>query len=48
MRVVPVQKWRLDAELTAAADGYISQSTMVWGPGGEPVALSRQSMVVFG
>lgn len=30
--------YRLDAELVV----------MVWGPGGEPVALSRQSMVVFG
>jgi acyl-CoA thioesterase len=40
--------WQLHMELTAAKDGYTSQSVMVWGPGGEPVALSRQSMVVFG
>jgi hypothetical protein len=40
--------FRLDATLVAAGDGYTSQSVMVWGPGGEPVALSRQSMVVFG
>jgi acyl-CoA thioesterase len=40
--------WRLDAELLAALDGYTSQSCMLWGPGGVPVALSRQSMVVFG
>ncbi len=40
--------WRVDADLTAAADGYTSQSVMLWGPGGEAVALSRQSMVVFG
>lgn len=40
--------WRIDAQLAAAGDGYTSQSVMVWGPGGEPVAMSRQSMVVFG
>lgn len=39
--------WRVDAELIAARDGYTNQSVMLWGPGGEPVALSRQSMVVF-
>ncbi len=40
--------WRIDAALLAAHDGYTSQSMMLWGPHGEPVALSRQSMVVFG
>jgi acyl-CoA thioesterase len=40
--------WRVDAELVFAGDGYTSQSAMIWGPGGVPVALSRQSMVVFG
>jgi acyl-CoA thioesterase len=45
---LPLQGWRMDAELTAAQDGYTSQTGMVWGPGGEAVALSRQSMVVFG
>ena len=40
--------WRIDATLAAARDGYTSQSVMVWGPGGEPIAMSRQSMVVFG
>jgi len=40
--------WRLDVEIVAGQDGYTSQSVMVWGPGGEPVALSRQSMVIFG
>jgi acyl-coenzyme A thioesterase PaaI-like protein len=42
------ERWRIDAYLASAMDGYTSQSVMVWGPGGEPVALSRQSMVVFG
>jgi acyl-CoA thioesterase len=45
---LPLTGWRLDAELTAGRDGYTSQSVMVWGPGGEPVALSRQCMVIFG
>ncbi len=40
--------WRVDAQLMAARDGYTNQSVMLWGPRGEPVALSRQSMVVFG
>lgn len=44
----PMQGFRVDAELVAAADGYTSQSCFVWGPAGEPVALSRQAMVVFG
>jgi hypothetical protein len=45
---LPLQGWRVDADLTAGADGYTSQSVMLWGPSSEPVALSRQSMVVFG
>lgn len=45
---LPLAGWRVDAQLVAARDGYTSQSVMLWGPGGVPVALSRQSMVVFG
>lgn len=45
---LPLPGWRVDAQLIAASDGYTNQSVMVWGPGGIPVALSRQSMVVFG
>jgi hypothetical protein len=47
-RGLPLNGWRIDAQLQAAEDGYTSQQVMLWGPGGEPVALSRQSMVVFG
>jgi acyl-CoA thioesterase len=47
-RGLPLQGWRIDAELQAAQDGYTSQQVMLWGPNGEPIALSRQSMVVFG
>ena len=43
-----MDNWRVDANLIAARDGYTNQSVMLWGPHGEPVALSRQSMVVFG
>ena len=47
-RGLPLNNWRIDAQLQAAQDGYTSQQVMLWGPGGQPVALSRQSMVVFG
>jgi acyl-coenzyme A thioesterase PaaI-like protein len=40
--------WRVDVSMNLAADGYTGQSVMLWGPGGVPVATSRQSMVVFG
>ncbi|HZP12572.1 MAG TPA: thioesterase family protein [Nevskiaceae bacterium] len=43
----PLTGWRLDVEVVAARDGYTSQSVMVWTPGGELGAISRQSMVVF-
>ena len=45
---LPLQGWRMDAELCAARDGYTSQSGLLWGSGGRAVALSRQNMVVFG
>jgi len=43
-----LDRWRVDATLAAARDGYTSQSLVLWAPGGQPVALGRQSMVVFG
>jgi len=45
---LPLDGWRLDAKMTAAHSGYINQSLILWGPGGVPVALGRQTMVVFG
>jgi acyl-coenzyme A thioesterase PaaI-like protein len=45
---LPLEGWRIDAMMTAAHSGYINQSLMLWGPGGVPVALGRQTMVVFG
>jgi acyl-CoA thioesterase len=48
VRHFPLEGWRVDAELIAARDGYTSQSVVVRAPGGTAVALSRQSMLVFG
>lgn len=45
---LPLQGWRMDAEMVAAKDGYTSQSGVLWAPGGRAVALSRQNMVIFG
>jgi acyl-coenzyme A thioesterase PaaI-like protein len=45
---LPLDGWRVDATMTAAHSGYINQSSMLWGPAGVPVALGRQTMVVFG
>jgi acyl-CoA thioesterase len=48
VRHLALEGWRIDAELIAARDGYTNQSVMLWGPDGSAVALSRQSMLVFG
>jgi acyl-coenzyme A thioesterase PaaI-like protein len=45
---LPLDGWRVDVTMDHARDGYTGQSVMVWGPGGVPLAMSRQSMVVFG
>ncbi len=45
---LPLEGWRIDAELVAARDGYTSQSTLIHAPDGGLAAISRQSMVVFG
>jgi hypothetical protein len=44
---LPLDGWRIDAHVAAAAAGYTHQSLELWGPGGVPVALGRQTMVVF-
>ena len=33
---LPLEGWRVDAELTAAHGGYTNQSLVLWGPGGVP------------
>ena len=45
---LPLDGWRVDAHMVAAESGYTNQSLVLWGPGGVPVALGRQCMVVFG
>lgn len=45
---LPLDGWRIDAQMTVANAGYVNQSLTLWGPGGVPVALGRQTMVVFG
>lgn len=44
----PSGTFRVDVKLTAARDGYTSQSVVLWGPDGAPLALGQQSMLVFG
>jgi hypothetical protein len=44
----PAKPWLMDAEVSAGRDGYLSQSAVLWNPLGQAVALSRQSVVVFG
>lgn len=48
MTGLPLEGWRVDAEMSAAGDGYTSQSLVLWGPQGQPVVLGRQNMVIFG
>jgi len=45
---LPLSGYQVDAELAAGSDGYTSQAVTVYAPSGEAVALSHQSMVVFG
>lgn len=45
---LPDGHWLMDAEATAARDGYIYQTATLWSPDRRAVALSRQSAVVFG
>ena len=45
---LPMTGFRVDAELVAGRDGYHNQSSTIWAPDGAPLALSRQTMVVFG
>lgn len=40
--------WLMDAVADAATDGYVSQSATLWTHDAKPIALSRQSAVVFG
>ena len=40
--------WLMDAEVTSARQGYLSQTATLWSPEWKAYALSRQSVVAFG
>jgi acyl-CoA thioesterase len=40
--------WRLDADVDAAADGYVVHTSQVVNPAGRVAAISRQVVVVYG
>lgn len=40
--------WRIDSDIHQSRDGYVAQTATVVAPDNQPVALSRQSVVVFG
>ena len=44
----PEAWWRLDAEVNSAGSGYSCESCMLIDPSGEPAALARQMVAVFG
>lgn len=46
-QTLPAGYFLLDAEVTAAHDGYGFQTATVWSEDGRAVALSRQSTVIF-
>lgn len=43
----PAAPWLMDAEVGAGADGYLSQSALLWDADRRAVAISRQCVVVF-
>jgi hypothetical protein len=45
---VSLQGFRVDAELLAARDGYSNQSVRIFAADGTALALSHQTMLVFG
>lgn len=40
--------WRIDSDIHQSEGGYVTQTATVVAPDNQPVALSRQSVVVFG
>jgi acyl-CoA thioesterase len=45
---LPLEGWKVHADVRAARNGYTSQLATIFAPDGEPAAMSHQSMVVFG
>ena len=41
--------WSLiGTDVRAGADGYLSQTSVLWGPGGHAFSVSHQSVAIFG
>jgi acyl-CoA thioesterase len=40
--------WRIDTKIDAATSGYVNQTGILHSPSGEPIALTRQLVAVFG
>lgn len=38
----------LDTTVRAAADGYVSQTSLLWGPDGRAMSVSHQTVAIFG
>jgi len=47
LNFAPDALWRIDAEATDAADGYISQTATLFNPAGRAAAHARQTVTVF-
>ena len=45
---LPLAGWQVHAAMPAGHNGFTSQSSTIFAPGGHAVALSQQTMVVFG
>jgi acyl-CoA thioesterase len=48
IEALPVRGFRVDGELLAARDGYTNQTVTIFAPNGVALALSHQTMLVFG
>ncbi len=43
------ERWSLiGTDVRAGADGYLSQTSVLWGPGGHAFSVSHQSVAIFG
>ena len=38
----------IGTDVRAGADGYLSQTSVLWGPGGHAFSVSHQSVAIFG
>jgi hypothetical protein len=48
IEALPLRGYRVDAEMVAARDGYTNQAVTIFAPDGTALALSHQTMLVFG